>query len=128
MTEYFEMDCACKGSNLDKMLQPAILMELYKKDLHGFILIQKLAHNPMFNGTQPDKTGVYRYLKKMEASGLLSSYWEMADIGTKPKRVYAITQQGKTCLVNWLVALKQYVRSVDSLVNDIDDTIKNKNR
>ena len=73
---YFEMDCACKGKNLDKLLQPAILRILYKEDLHGFMLIQKLGESPMFGGTEPDRAGVYRYLKKMESSGLLTSDWE----------------------------------------------------
>ena len=52
---YFEMDCACKGKNLDKLLQPAILSILYKENLHGFMLIQKLGEGPMFGGTEPDR-------------------------------------------------------------------------
>ncbi len=61
---FIEMDCPCKGKYLDKMLQPGILSALKDEKMHGFSLIQKLADNPMFGGTQPDKAGVYRYLKK----------------------------------------------------------------
>lgn len=118
--EYFEMDCACKGKNLDKMLQPAILIELFEKELHGFILIQKLSENPMFGGAMPDKAGVYRYLKKMEESGLLTSKWELEDDGSKPKRVYAITDKGKHCLINWKIALTQYNKSLGKLIETID--------
>ncbi len=78
---YFEMDCPCKGKYLDKMLQPAILTLLYHESLHGFVLIQKLGENPMFGGSMPDKTGVYRYLKKMEESQLLESDWELDQDG-----------------------------------------------
>ena len=120
---YFEMDCPCKGKNLDKMLQPAILLELYDEKLHGFMLIQKLSRNPMFDGNMPDKAGVYRYLKKMEASGLLQSDWELDEEGGKPRRIYSITDHGKQCLVNWTMALKQYTRSVDKLVDKIDKKI-----
>lgn len=121
---YFEMDCPCRGKNLDKMLQPAILMSLYDDDLYGFILIQKLSENPMFDGSMPDKAGVYRYLKKMEASGLLQSDWEFDDEGSKPRRIYSITEHGKQCLVNWTKALKQYICAVSKLVEQIDKTIE----
>lgn len=117
---YFEMDCPCKGKYLDKMLQPAILTLLYHESLHGFVLIQKLGENPMFGGSMPDKTGVYRYLKKMEESQILESDWELDQDGGRPRRIYSITEKGKHCLANWSDALKQYVLSVDQLIDDID--------
>lgn len=119
----FEMDCPCRGKNLDKLLQPAILAILYKQDLHGFVLIQKLGENPMFDGTEPDRAGVYRYLKKMESSGLLSSDWELDGEGSKPRRIYSITKEGKHCLENWSAVLKTYRDSVGMLVEKIDGVI-----
>ena len=123
---YFEMDCPCKGKNLDKLLQPAILTALYHKNLHGFLLIQELSENSMFGGNYPDRAGVYRYLKKMESSGLLTSDWEMETDTNKPRRVYAITDHGRECLLNWSQALKNYMTSVQELVGEIDNTIKGK--
>lgn len=120
---YFTMDCPCKGKNLDKMLQPAILSSLYKEKLHGFMLIQRLGENPMFGGTEPDRAGVYRYLKKMEASGLLQSEWELDEEGGKPRRIYGITEEGKHCLANWSEALKTYTASVNALIEEIDSTL-----
>ena len=102
------------------MLQPGILNALKDEKMHGFSLIQKLADNPMFGGTQPDKAGVYRYLKKMEASGLLQSEWELESDGSNPRRVYAITEHGKECLDNWSQALKLYVWSLSLMIEDID--------
>ena len=116
----FEMDCPCRGKNLDKLLQPAILAILYKEDLHGFVLIQRLGENSMFDGTEPDRAGVYRYLKKMESSGLLSSDWELDGEGAKPRRIYYITMEGKHCLENWSAVLKNYRDSVGMLVQEID--------
>ena len=117
---FIEMDCPCKGKYLDKMLQPGILNALKDEKMHGFSLVQKLADNPMFGGTLPDKAGVYRYLKKMEASGLLQSEWELEDDGSNPRRVYAITEHGKECLDNWSQALKLYVWSLSLMIEDID--------
>ena len=116
----FEMDCPCRGKNLDKLLQPAILAILYKEDLHGFVLIQRLGENSMFDGTEPERAGVYRYLKKMESSGLLSSDWELDGEGAKPRRIYSVTMEGKHCLENWSAVLKNYRDSVGMLVQEID--------
>lgn len=122
--DFIEMDCACKGRNLDKMLQPAILMILYKENLHGFLLIQKLGETPMFQGEEPDRSGVYRYLKKMESSGLLASQWEMNEDGAKPRRIFSITEKGKHCLVNWMVVLRQYAKSVTELASQIERVLR----
>lgn len=121
---YFEMDCACKGKNLDKLLQPAILLILLNKKMHGFALIQELSESPMFLGSVPDKAGVYRYLKKMEESQLLKSSWEMDTEGNKPKRVYEITDRGRSCIKNWSQVLKQYVKSVEQLIEEIDSVLE----
>lgn len=74
----------------------------------------------MFDGTEPDRAGVYRYLKKMESSGLLSSDWELDGEGAKPRRIYSITMEGKHCLENWSAVLKNYRDSVGMLVQEID--------
>ena len=116
-------DCACRGKNLDKMLQPSILMVLYRERLHGFALIQKLGESPMLRGCEPDKAGVYRYLKKMESAGLLVSDSENG----KPRRVFEITDGGRSCLISWMAMLKQYASAVSDLADDIEKTVKTPN-
>lgn len=123
MNRYIDDSCACMGKNLDKMLQPAILSCLYKQDLHGFLLIRELANHSMFGGSEPDKAGVYRYLKKMEQSGTLTSKWEMDGDGGKPRRVFSITDRGRECLATWYVVLKQYSSNLNDLIDDIGDAV-----
>ncbi len=119
---YFEMDCPCKGKNLDKMLQPGILMSLYQEDKYGWLIIRDLGQNPMFGGVEPDKTGVYRYLKKMEGSGYLVSRLENAQDKDVARRVYSITEKGKACLGNWQVTLRSYSASIAELVKRMEET------
>ena len=119
---YFEMDCPCKGKNLDKMLQPGILMSLYRQDKYGWLIIRDLGKNPMFGGVEPDKTGVYRYLKKMEASGYQTSRLENAQDKDVSRRVYSITEKGKACLGNWQVTLRSYAASIADLVSSMEET------
>lgn len=121
---YLEMDCPCKGKNLDKMLQPGILLSLQKGEKYGSVLIKDLKKNPMFVGQAPDKTGVYRYMKRMEASGYLLSEWVQKDTNEMPRRVYRITDKGRVCLMNWKVTLRTYTNSMKELMEEIDKAIE----
>ena len=123
-SDFFEMTCPCKGGNLDKMLQPAILLCLANEDMHGFRLIRQMASNPVFHGEEPDKAGVYRYLKKMEETGMLRSRWEMDEENGKPRKVFSITNRGKECLIIWHVVLRQYSDSLKALTADIGRALK----
>ena len=76
----------------------------------------------MFGGVEPDKTGVYRYLKKMEASGYLTSRLENAQDKDVSRRVYSITEKGKACLGNWQVTLRSYAASIADLVSNMEET------
>ncbi|MGN0659927.1 MAG: PadR family transcriptional regulator [Emergencia sp.] len=123
---YIEMDCPCQGKNLDKLLQPLILCILAKGgDMHGFAILKEIGKIPRFENKVPDATGVYRYLKKMESSGLLTSRWDLDenDDAGKPKRIFSITERGRSCLANWSQALSDYEQYIHSLVAMIDETI-----
>ena len=120
---YFDMDCSCKGKNLDRFVQTHILILLYKRPMYGLEIINSLEKQTMFIGNRPDQTGVYRYLKKMEENGHLTSEEVPSGVGTRMKRVYSITEVGKHCLRNWAVALGQYGIDILGLVAEIENTL-----
>ena len=68
--------CACRGSYLDKFLQPAILVVLQRGSSHGFQMISDLEKSGMVSGNGLDPAGLYRTLKRMETAGLVTSYWD----------------------------------------------------
>ena len=111
--------CACAGINLDKLVQPTILLFLAEEDLHGYGLIQKLMESPMFKGEKPDPTGIYRFLKSMEERRLVVSSWDIAETGP-PKKVYRITGEGEACLQRWISTLREYLASIETLVAAAD--------
>ena len=119
---YLEMDCSCRGRNLDKMLQPGILLCVKDSKKYGFQIIEELGNSPMFAGVSPDKTGVYRYLKRMEESGYLLT--EMAADGPNEalRKRYAISEKGRACLSRWGSTLRDYAYSLSRLVEEIEDT------
>ena len=71
-------ECAELGKSLNRLSQPTILTLLAQNQepMHGYIIVQQAAHSPMFGGKKPDATGIYRALKRMEESGLVTSEWD----------------------------------------------------
>ena len=119
-----DMTCSCRGANLDKFIQPHILVILSRRPMYGLEIIGELEKMDMFIGHSPDPTGVYRYLKKMEADGQLSSEMKAEGPGKRLNRVYTITDEGKRCLMSWAVALGQYSVDIIGLVTEIEDALE----
>ena len=116
----FDADCPCRGKTLDKLLQPTILLLLSKGPLYGIDIVYGVSYSPLCKGVLPDPTGVYRYLKKMEQAGLLTSHWEEQERGTRPKRLYALTPHGEACRSHWVTVLREYARSVRQLTEELE--------
>lgn len=120
----FDFDqCACAGINLDKLVQPTILLFLAEQDFHGYGLIQKIMDSPMFKGERPDPTGIYRFLKSMEDRQLVMSSWDLAESGP-PKKIYKITGEGEACLRRWITTLRDYQVSIEALVTVADKILE----
>ena len=109
-------ECAELGKSLSRLSQPTILiiMAQYQKPMHGYIVVQKAAASPMFGGKKPDPTGIYRALKRMEESGLVTSEWETPEEGSA-KRMFSLTQKGYDCLRRWIDALACYTLTIEEL-------------
>lgn len=114
-----EKKCACKGGNLDRFIQPMILYILMEESSTGYRIIKRLGDFLMFKETRPDPTGVYRYLRVMEEKKLLEQF-EEKEGDNKYKKKYRITEEGKGCLENWKVTLRDYAQSIGELVKILD--------
>lgn len=106
--------CPCAGATLDRLVQPAILTILAAEELHGYVLVQRIAGMPTFEGEQPDATGVYRCLKLMERRGLVASRLSSSR-GRPDRRLYRITPRGGRCLAAWAQTLRQYRNAIGKL-------------
>ncbi len=118
--EQAEVKCACKGSFLDKFIQPTLLVALSKGSSHGFQMIADLEKSGMVSGDSLDPAGLYRTLKRMEAGGLVSSQWD-TESGSKPRRIYSITAEGRGCLSTWKTTLLEYRSNIDAILSRIDE-------
>ena len=104
---------SCKGSFLDKLLQPAILVTLAKEPCHGFRLLQLLKEDGLIDGDL-DPAGMYRTLKRMEAAGYLSSYPDTTS--AKPRRIFTLTELGRYSLKSWEISLQKHLEHVQHLL------------
>ena len=71
----------------------------------------------MFGGKKPDATGVYRTLKRLEESGLVTSRWDIPEEGSA-KRLFTLTDKGRSCLRRWIDALACYTLTIEELRNE----------
>ena len=109
-------ECAELGKSLNRLSQPTILTLLAESNepMHGYIIVQRAAASPMFGGKKPDATGIYRALKRMEESGLVSSEWDTPEEGSA-KRMFTLTDKGRNCLRRWIDALACYELTLEEL-------------
>ncbi len=116
--------CSCRGYNLDKLLQPNILILLAKQNLHGYSIIQELENKNLFNGEKADNTGIYRTLNNLEEKGLIQFEWELESTGPA-KKVYHITEAGLECLSNWIETLENYRKTIDIMIGEAKSLLNN---
>ena len=114
--------CACRGTFLEKFIQPSILMYLTNDNLHGFSILKRLEESDVIDYSGIDPTGLYRTLKKMEEAGLLISEWN-TDSSSQPRRIYSITDNGRACLFNWEKTLIEYANTIGNLSKAVSKSI-----
>lgn len=108
-------DCPCTGATLDRLVQPAILAVLTEGPIHGYRLAERINEMAGRARDEPDVSGIYRFLKKMQTAGLVTSSWEAGAKG-HARRLYEITSAGRSCLAHWTTTLEAYREMVTALL------------
>jgi DNA-binding PadR family transcriptional regulator len=111
-------DCPCCGVTLDRLVQPAILAALTKGPIHGYRLAERINEVSSQFGEKPDVSGIYRFLKRMETTGLVTSSWETGAKG-HAKRLFQITPDGRACLARWTTTLEAYLKAIAALLKEL---------
>lgn len=86
------------------LLTTSLLAMLRGWNAYGYQLAQQMKAMglPVF-----DQGTVYRTLRQLEKSGLVSSFWDTGASGPA-RRMYTITSAGELFLAGWLDALDRY--------------------
>lgn len=91
-------------------LVPVILLSLRDWNSYGYELMER-ATTFGFGAMNPGT--LYRTLRQMEKDGIVESSWETSK-GGPARRMYTITDSGKTYLDFWAKSLEQYQRTMDT--------------
>ena len=107
-------------------LQPFLLLALEEWQSHGYELIRRMS---TFGFEALDRGSVYRTLRQMEKDGLLVSGWDTSHDGPA-RRLYSLTDSGRTYLNTWAAALHGYQVMLDRFFQHHpvpDDSASSKN-
>jgi poly-beta-hydroxybutyrate-responsive repressor len=67
-----------------------------------------------------DSTTVYRTLRQLEKSGLVSSFWDTSESGPA-RRMYSLTAAGESFLDLWLDLFGRYQKILHSALDSLDN-------
>ena len=101
------------------ILIPAILVTLMKEPTYGYSLIEELGEIGI-NVSLFHPSIIYRTLRMMEMEGLVTSTWDIRDIGPA-RSVYSITELGRSFLKSWSINARENLKIIERLIKAIEE-------
>jgi poly-beta-hydroxybutyrate-responsive repressor len=99
-------------ARVERFAEPAVLLLLRERPVHGYELLEQL---PELTGERVDMGNLYRFLRLLEAEGIVRSEWDDAAPGPS-KRVYELTGEGRVLLGEWAGALRDAQVRIDGFL------------
>ena len=98
------------------LLSTTLLAYLRNWNAYGYQLAQQLAKAglPAF-----DSGTVYRTLRQLEKTGMVSSFWDTSESGPA-RRMYSLTKGGEIFLSGWIDVLERYQRVLRDSVKGME--------
>jgi PadR family transcriptional regulator PadR len=100
-----------------RLVEPALLAFLNKGSLHGYGLLEKLESIGL---SSINPSVIYRILRDYEDLGLVISDWDNEKTQGPPRRVYTITEDGKSALERAESALHETVERINLILEKIN--------
>jgi PadR family transcriptional regulator PadR len=91
-------------------LVPVILLSLREWNSYGYELMERAS---AFGFEAMNPGTLYRTLRQMEKEGIVESSWETSR-GGPARRMYTITDAGRSYLDFWAKSLEQYQQTMDN--------------
>lgn len=105
----------CEGLSRS-YVRPCLLLLLAEGPSHGYELLEQVRRLGVRNA---DAGGLYRCLRSMEQSGLVSSWWEPSQAGPA-RRSYLLTEAGREALESSSTSLSEVHRLLGALLARYD--------
>ncbi|MEP7215936.1 MAG: helix-turn-helix transcriptional regulator [Anaerolineaceae bacterium] len=97
-------DATSKPRLHGELLSTSLLAFLKNWNAYGYQLSQRLAESGM---PDFDSGTVYRTLRQLEKTGMVSSFWDTSESGPA-RRMYSLTRAGELFLTGWIETLQNY--------------------
>jgi PadR family transcriptional regulator PadR len=104
-------------ARVERFGEPAVLQLLSERPAHGYELLEQL---PELTGERVDMGNLYRFLRRLEAEGLVASHWDDGAPGPS-KRIYALTGEGSALLDHWVSALREAQARTDAFLKRYEE-------
>ena len=101
-----------------RLVEPALLVFLMDGNLHGYGLLDKLEGLGL-GSINPSV--IYRILRDYEEVGLVTSDWDSESTQGPPRRVYALTEDGKNALKRVKESLTETTERIDAILKLLGD-------
>jgi poly-beta-hydroxybutyrate-responsive repressor len=99
-------------ARVERFAEPAVLLLLRERPVHGYELLEQL---PELTGERVDMGNLYRFLRLLEAEGIVRSEWD-DDAPGPSKRVYELTGEGRVLIDEWAGALRDAQERIDGFL------------
>ncbi len=97
-----------------ELLSTSLLAFLKNWNAYGYQLTQRLAEAGM---PEFDSGTVYRTLRQLEKTGMVSSFWDTSESGPA-RRMYSLTKAGELFLSGWIEVLQNYQTILQKALTD----------
>ncbi len=101
-----------------ELLSTSLLAFLKNWNAYGYQLSQRLAQAGM---PESDSGTVYRTLRQLEKTGMVSSCWDTSESGPA-RRMYSLTKAGDLFLSGWIEVLQNYQAVLQKALGDFAPT------
>jgi PadR family transcriptional regulator PadR len=104
-------------ARVERFGEPAVLLLLRGRPAHGYELLEQL---PELTGDRVDMGNLYRFLRLLEADGIVRSEWD-DDAPGPSKRIYELTDEGHALLDQWADALHDARGRIDDFLTSYEE-------
>ena len=94
---------------------------LPKRRMDGFLKGSLPMRGEMASNSAFDSGTVYRSLRQLEKTGLVSSFWDTSESGPA-RRMYSLTKAGDLFLSSWIDVLGKYQAVLHKTIEGLDRT------
>ncbi len=105
-------------ARVERLGEPALLLLVSRAPTHGYQLLEQLP--ALIGEDRVDVGNVYRALRALEDDGLVVSEWQ-GDLPGPAKRTYALTDEGRTVLAQWLDSLTRLRSSLTTFLDQSEE-------